>query len=155
MNRIIAAYAPHQQSQARLMLAAVLRGVVSQRLVPRADGKSMIPAVEVLVGNARVRELIEDPARTSEIRDAMATSRTPYGMQTFDQSLAELVLAKLVTYQDAVRHASNPDDFALYFRGVSKSTDVDWSDTNLQYKGDPAGGAARVPGKTDDFEIIR
>jgi len=63
----------------------VLKGVVSQRLVTRADGKGMIPAVEILVGTARVRELIGDPKRTREIHDAIATGRDPYGMISFDQ----------------------------------------------------------------------
>src|SRR5262249_14353751 len=63
---------PHQQSQIRLALASVLKGVVSQRLVTRADGKGMVPAVEILIQTQRTRELMEDPKRTREIRDAIA-----------------------------------------------------------------------------------
>src|SRR5262249_11514079 len=91
VNRIIGMFPPHQQGQLRLALAAVLRGIISQRLVPRADGKGMVPAVEVLVQTARTRELMEDPKRTREIRDAIANGRNPYGMMTFDQCLADLV----------------------------------------------------------------
>src|SRR5690606_22680480 len=71
INRIISAFPPHQQQQVRLQLASVLRAVISQRLVPRADGKGRVPAVEALVCTARVRELIEDPERTKEIVNAI------------------------------------------------------------------------------------
>ena len=93
VNRIIGMFPPHQQKQIRLALSAVLKGVISQRLVPRADGKGMVPAVEILVHTARMRELMEDPKRTREIRDAIANGRNPYGMMTFDQCLADLVHA--------------------------------------------------------------
>ena len=80
----------------------MLKGVISQRLVPRADGKGMVPAVEILVHTARIRELIEDPKRTREIRDAIANGRNPYGMMTFDQCLADLVQRRLITYETAL-----------------------------------------------------
>jgi twitching motility protein PilT len=119
VNRIIGIFPPHQQAQIRLQLGGILRGVISQRLVPKADGKGMVPAVEIMVASARVRELMEDPARTREIRDAIAQGRDPYGMISFDQSLIELVRKKLVTYEEALRQSTTPDDFALAFRGVS------------------------------------
>ena len=97
---------------------------MSQRLVPRADGKGMIPAVEVLVNTARVRELISDPKRTREIHDAIATGRDPYGMVSFDQSLMDLVRRKLVTYEEALTQATNADDFALRYRGVSRGDET-------------------------------
>jgi twitching motility protein PilT len=121
VNRIIGMFPPHQQQQIRLALAAVLKGVISQRLVARADGKGMVPAVEILVMTARIRELLEDPKRTREIRDAIANGRNPYGMMTFDQCLAELVSRKLITYETALSSSTTPDDFALQFRGVAKS----------------------------------
>jgi twitching motility protein PilT len=124
INRIVSVFSPHQQGQARLQLSGVLRGVVSQRLVKRADGKGMIPAVEILVNTARVRELIADPKRTREIHEAIATGHDPYGMISFDQSLTELVRGNLVTYEEALASATNPDDFALTFRGVSKGTNT-------------------------------
>jgi twitching motility protein PilT len=120
VNRIVSVFPPHQQAQARLQLAGIIKGVISQRLVPRADGKGMVPAVEILVGTARVRELIADPKRTREINEAIATGKHPYGMVSFDQSLADLVRSKTITYEEALSHATNPDDFALFFRGVSK-----------------------------------
>jgi twitching motility protein PilT len=119
INRIISMFPTHQQMQARLSLCSILRGVISQRLLPRADGKGMVPSLEIMVTTERIREMIEDPQRTREIRDAIASGKHPYGMNTFDQSLAELVLKKLVTYEQAVKNSSSPSDFALLFRGVS------------------------------------
>jgi twitching motility protein PilT len=128
VNRVISIFSPHQQNQVRLQLAAVLKGVVSQRLVPRADGKGMVPACEIMVASARVRELIENAERTREIRDAIAQGRDPYGMVSFDQSLIDLVQRRLVSYEEALRHSTTPDDFALAFRGVTGGGGLDdWS----------------------------
>jgi len=127
INRIISMYPSHQQSQARLAIAAVLRGVVSQRLLPRADGKGMVPALEIMVNTERVREMIEDPLRTREIKDAISEGLHPYGMITFDQSLASLVKQRLVTYEEAIKHSTSPSDFALLFRGVSGNADRAWT----------------------------
>jgi twitching motility protein PilT len=124
INRIVSIYPPHQQGQARLQLCSVIKGVVSQRLVSRADGMGMVPAVEILVSTARVRELIADQNRTREIHEAISTGRDPYGMISFDQSLTELVKNRFVTYEDAIAASTNPDDFALFFRGVSKGGQV-------------------------------
>ncbi len=124
INRIVGMFPPHQQGQIRLALAAVLKGVISQRLVPRADGKGMVPAVEILVMTARIRELIEDPKRTREIRDAIAGGRNPYGMMTFDQCLTDLVQTRHITYEQALASSTTPDDFALYFRGVARSSEL-------------------------------
>jgi len=120
INRIVGLFPPHQQGQARLQLCGVLKGVISQRLVARADGMGMVPAVEIMVNTARVKELIADPKRTREINEAIASGRDPYGMISFDQSLTELVKNRYVTYDEAIANSTNPDDFALYFRGVSK-----------------------------------
>jgi twitching motility protein PilT len=123
VNRIISMFPTHQQVQARLSLAAVLKGVVSQRLLPRADGKGMVPAVELMVTTERIREMIEDPLRTREINDAISQGRHPYGMFSFDQALAELVKARTITYEEALKHSSSPSDFALLFRGISGATE--------------------------------
>jgi twitching motility protein PilT len=148
--RIISAFPPHQQKQVRLQLGSVLRGVISQRLVPRADGKGRVAAIEVLVVNARVREMIEDKDRTKEIPTAIAQSYTTYGMQTFDQSLMQLFRQNLITYDEALRQSTNPDDFALRISGISATSDSSWD--NFEQK-DEAGatpgkpGAKPVPGR--------
>jgi twitching motility protein PilT len=124
--RIVSAFPPHQQKQVRLQLGSVLRGVVSQRLVPRADGKGRVAAVEVLVCNGRVREMIEDKDRTKEIGQAISQSYTTYGMQSFDQSIMMLFKQQIITYEEALRQASNPDDFALRVSGISATSDSSW-----------------------------
>jgi len=141
INRIVSAFPPHQQKQVRLQLASVLKAVVSQRLIPRVDGKGRVAAVEVLRVTARVRELIEDKDRTKEIHDAIAQGFDSYGMQTFDQSLMGLVRNGLVSYEEAHRQATNPDDFALRFSGISGTADSKWD--NFDSK---AGEARPVPG---------
>jgi len=86
-----------------------------------------VPALEIMANTERVREMIEDPNRTREIHTAIAEGLHPYGMITFDQSLASLVKQRLVTYEEAVKHSTSPSDFALLFRGVSGSADRSWS----------------------------
>ena len=147
ISRIISAFPPHQQKQVRLQLGSVLRGVISQRLVPRADGKGRVAAIEVLVANARVREMIEDKDRTKEISQAIAQSHTTYGMQTFDQSLMQLFRSNLITYEEALRQSSNPDDFALRVSGISATSDSTWDDFEKKEDAGPQNGkmAARPP----------
>ncbi len=128
INRIISAFPPHQQKQIRLQLASVLKGIVSQRLIPRADGHGRVAAVEVLIATTRVRELIDDKDRTREIVDAISEGHQIYGMQTFDQSLMSLLKKGLISYEVAMRTASNPDDFALRYSGISSTSDSKWDD---------------------------
>ncbi len=128
ITRIVSVFPPHQQPQIRLQLGSIIRGIISQRLVPRADGKGRVPAVEVMVSTARVRECIADKDRSKELQDAIAKGFTTYGMQTFDQSLMAHVKQGLVTYEEALTHVANPDDFALRFKGVSGTSDSQWDD---------------------------
>jgi twitching motility protein PilT len=151
INRIVSIYPPHQQEQARLQLCSVIKGVVSQRLVPRADGMGMVPAVEILVSTARVRELIADVTRTRELHEAISTGRDPYGMISFDQSLTELVKNRFVTYEDAIAASTNPDDFALYFRGVSKGGQVSQDFNATSSQPGTGGGASGIQTGSDRF----
>jgi twitching motility protein PilT len=128
ITRIVSVFPPHQQPQIRLQLASIIKGVISQRLVPRADGKGRVPAVEILVASARVRECIADPEMTKELNDAIAKGFTTYGMQSFDQSLMQHVKAGRVSYEEALQHVSNADDFALRFKGISGTSDSSWDD---------------------------
>ena len=115
VNRIIDFFPPHQQKQIRVSLAASLKGIVSQRLLPRKDGKGRIPAVEVLVMNGRIHDLILNSEQTHMIRDIVAESSF-YGMQTFDQALLSLYRSGLVTLDDAMAAATNSHDFQIALR---------------------------------------
>jgi twitching motility protein PilT len=126
INRIIGVFPPYHQRQVRIQLASIIRGVVSQRLVPRADGKGRVPAVEVMLASARIRECIDDKDKTKQLHDAIAQGYVTYGMQTFDQSLMKLYSNKLISYDEAVRQSSNPDDFALKVSGISSTSDASW-----------------------------
>jgi twitching motility protein PilT len=126
INRIIGTFPPHQQRQIRLQLTSVIKGIISQRLVPRADGKGRVPAVEVLVSTARTRELIDDKEKTKQLHDAIQQGYVAYGMQTFDQSLLGLLKQELITFDEALRQCSNPDDFKLRLSGVSSTSDLSW-----------------------------
>ena len=91
INRVISVFPPFHQRQVRMQLSGILKGVVSQRLVPRADGKGRVPAVEIMIGTARIRDCIDDKEKTKQIPEAIAQGFTTYGMQTFDQSLMQLL----------------------------------------------------------------
>src|SRR5690348_8019831 len=90
INRIIAVFPPHQQKQIRIQLASVLKAVISQRLIPKADGKGRVPAVEVLISTAYIRDAILDKEKSHLIHGAIAQGTSQYGMQTFDQSVFSL-----------------------------------------------------------------
>jgi len=126
INRIISAFPPYHQRQVRLQLASIIKGIISQRLVPKADGLGRVPAVEVMVSTARVRECVIEKDKTSEINDAITKGYTTYGMQSFDQSLMLLLKRRLITYEEALRQSSNPDDFALRVKGVMSTGDATW-----------------------------
>jgi len=126
INRIISVFPPFHQRQVRMQLSSVIKGVISQRLVPKADGKGRVPAVEVMIGTARVRECIDDKDKTKQIPDAIAQGFTTYGMQSFDQSLMQLFSNKLITYEEAMRQSTNPDDFALKISGISSTSNSTW-----------------------------
>jgi len=124
INRIIAVFPPHQQKQIRLQLASVLRAVISQRLMPRADGKGRVPAVEVMISTPFIRDCIVDKEKTHLIPGAIAAGTSQYGMQTFDQSIFGLFEQSLVTYDEALRWASNKDEFKLRVQGIATTSDL-------------------------------
>jgi twitching motility protein PilT len=124
ITRIITVYPPHQQKQIRLQLASVLNAVVSQRLIPRADGTARVPAAEVMIGTPFVRDCIVDKEKTHLIRSAIAQGTSQYGMQTFDQSIFSLFEQKLVSYDEAMRWASNVDEFKLKVQGIATTSEM-------------------------------
>ncbi len=124
VQRIIAAFPPPEQKQIRLQLAAVLKGVISQRLVRRADGVGRAPAVEVLVATEFIRDCIINPDKTRMIHDSISQGTSQYGMQTFDQSLYDLYSRGLITMEEAMARASNPDEFKLRTSGIASTSDM-------------------------------
>ena len=123
IQRIIAVFPPPEQKQIRLQMAATLKAVISQRLVRRADDKGRVPAVEVMIATAYIRDCIINPDKTRLIHDAIAAGTSQYGMQTFDQSLFDLYSRNLITYEEALIRASNPDDFKLRVQGIRSASD--------------------------------
>lgn len=128
INRVIAVFPPYQHKQVRIQLASVLRGIISLRLIPKADGKGRVPAVEVLVATGTIKDCILDPDKTKLIPEVVAQGAIHYGMQTFDQSLFGLYKSELITYEEAIRTASNPDDFALRAKGIQAASDLTYQD---------------------------
>jgi len=119
INRIVDFFPPHQQNQIRVSLAGSLKGIVCQRLIPTADGKNRVPALEVMVVNGRIQQAIVDPVLTSDIEGIVADGEY-YGMKTFDQSLADLLADGTIDMKDAMTAASNPHDLKVMLerRGV-------------------------------------
>jgi len=124
INRIIAVFPPHQQKQVRLQLASVLRAVISQRLIPRVDGRGRAPAVEVMISTPFIRDCVVDKEKTHLIPSAIASGTSQYGMQTFDQSIFGLFQRQLVSYEEALRWASNVDEFKLKVQGISTTAEL-------------------------------
>ena len=124
INRIISAFPPHQQQQIRLQLAATLRAAISMRLLKRADRLGRVPAVEVLIATDYVRECIVIPEKTKSIHDAIEGGVSQYGMQSFDQSRFKLYQAGLISIEEAMRGASNPNDFKLKIQGIQSTGDM-------------------------------
>jgi twitching motility protein PilT len=124
INRIISVFPPHQQKQIRLQLAAVLKAAVSQRLMPRADGTGRVPAVEVMRTTNFIRDAVENKDKTKLIHDAIAQGTSQYGMQTFDQSIYQLYKKDLITMEEALRRATNPDEFKLKLAGIESTAEM-------------------------------
>lgn len=124
VNRIISVFPPHHQKQIRIQLGQVLKAIVSLRLVPRADGQGRVPAAEVMIVTPYIRDCIENKEKTKYIREQIALGTSQYGMQTFDQSLYFLYKEGLITVDEALKRATNPDEFKLKLQGVQFTADV-------------------------------
>jgi twitching motility protein PilT len=146
INRIIAVFPPHQQRQVRIQLANVLKAAIAQRLLPRADGKGRVPAVEVMVSTPFIRDCIIDKDKTALIHSAIAGGTSQYGMQTFDQSIFGLYQQGLVSYEEALRSASNVDEFKMKVLGIS---------TNTESARDEMLRAAQQRGKPANPDVVR
>jgi len=126
INRIVTTFPPYQQKQIRIQLASVVKSIISQRLISTSDGSERVPAVEILMSTARIRECIEDKDKTKEIFEAISKGHSTYGMQTFDQSILSLLNKGFISYEEALRQSSNPADFELKVKGVVSTSDTHW-----------------------------
>jgi twitching motility protein PilT len=124
VSRIVSMFPPEEQDIARLRLSEALHAVVSQRLLPRADGRGRAAAIEVLLATGTARDMIREKDRTPALHDYIKESREQYGMQTFDQHLMDLVADDIVTYETALAASSNPSDFQLQVRTLRRRSRV-------------------------------
>ena len=147
VNRIIDFFPPHEQSQARAMLAGTLKGVVSQRLVPTPDGGGRVAVCEILRMTGRARDMIMDPEQTGRLREVIQEGEY-YGMQTFDQALLRHYQAGRVSMEDALRVASSPHDFKLLVaaEGRTSTSMADLADGDRAAAGRAEAARARVAG---------
>lgn len=146
ITRIISFFPPHQHQQIRLLLAGTLRAIVCQRLLPRVDTAGRVPGVEVMISSAAIRDCIIDPEKTVNIHDLMERGRVQYGMQTFDQSIMKLHQQGLISFEEAMSNATNPDDFELRLKGITGSSDQ-WDDGDT---GDDEGSAHSHGGSSSE-----
>ncbi len=136
VNRIISVFPPHQQKQIRIQLAQVLRAVISLRLIVRSDNTGRVPAAEIMRVTPYIRECIENKEKTKYIREQIALGTSQYGMQTFDQSLYSLYKSDLITLDEALRRASNPDELRLKVEGVQFTADAAREEMESSLAGD-------------------
>jgi len=118
ITRIVSSFPSHQQKSVRIQLAGILKGVISMRLVRAAKGSGRVPAVEIMVSTGLIRDYIVNEEKTASIREAIANGASQYGMQTFDQSLFQLLQSRQITYEEAIHNASNPDEFKMRVSGI-------------------------------------
>ena len=116
--RVVSSFPSHQQKSVRIQLAGILKAVISMRLVRSAKGSGRVPAVEIMVSTRLIRDYIVNEEKTSLIRDAIANGASQYNMQTFDQSLFQLLQARQITFEEAIHNASNPDEFKMRVQGI-------------------------------------
>ena len=126
IQRVLSMYPPHQHDEISLLLAEVLAGIISLRLLPTADGTGRVPAAEVLVNTAAIKEYIRDKDKLELVEQAIAEGHMQYHSQTFDQALLNLYQTGQITLETAMNAATNKDDFDLKIRGISGTSDRGW-----------------------------
>jgi twitching motility protein PilT len=126
VNRIISFFPPHEHEEVRFMLASTLQAVVALRLIPRSDQAGRLPAAEVMIVTATIREYLMDPDKTSLIKSVIAEGVSQYGMQTFDQSIMKFFTEQRISLENALRFCSNPTEFELRVKGIHATSDESW-----------------------------
>jgi twitching motility protein PilT len=126
INRVMSFYPPHEQADVRFTLSSALQAIVSLRLAPRSDRSGRIPACEVLINTAAVRDNIRDLNASLNIPDLIRDGTVQYGMQSFDQSLMNWYSKGVISYESALFYATSPSEFALKVQGVAGASDTSW-----------------------------
>jgi twitching motility protein PilT len=143
INRIISFFPPHEHDAVRNLLSTALEAVVSLRLVPTADGKGRVPACEVLINTAAVRDNIRDREKALNIPDLIREGTIQYGMQSFDQSLMNWYRKRKISYENALFYSSNPSEFALRVSGIEGTSDRTFAEEMTEA---PRRDGDRLPG---------
>jgi twitching motility protein PilT len=128
INRVISFFPPHEHTAVRSLLSTALEAIVSLRLVPTTDGKRRVPACEVLINTAAVRDNVRDAEKALSIPDLIKEGAIQYGMQSFDQSLMQWYQQRNISYEMALYYATNPNEFALRVSGIEGTSDRTFSD---------------------------
>ncbi|MDD3642160.1 MAG: type IV pilus twitching motility protein PilT [Candidatus Krumholzibacteria bacterium] len=126
INRVISFFPPHQHQEIRYLLSSTLQAVISQRLIPVKEGQGRVPAVEVMIVTSTIREYIIDPEKTPLIQQAIREGVSSHGMQSFDQSLMQLLTNGRISMEEALKNSSNPHEFSLRLKGIHASSDTTW-----------------------------
>ncbi|MBD3403338.1 PilT/PilU family type 4a pilus ATPase [candidate division GN15 bacterium] len=148
ITRIVSFFPPHQHQQIRLLLAGTLKGILCQRLIARSDMPGRVPAIEIMTSTGAIRECLLDPEKTTEIPDLMADGNVQYGMQTFDQAIMKLYKQGMISFEEAMANATNPDDFDLRLKGITGAADR-WGEKN----NDDDDDRTETPDWDDNAEI--
>jgi len=124
VNRVVSAFPPYQYRQVRIQLASILRAIISMRLIVRSDGRGRVPAVEVMIATPYIQDCLRDRDKVNLVRDAIASGVSEYGMQTFDQSVFYLQKRGLISFEEALRYSSSPDNYRLRAQGIQSTADI-------------------------------
>ncbi|OLD27557.1 MAG: type IV pili twitching motility protein PilT [Acidobacteria bacterium 13_1_40CM_3_55_6] len=143
ITRIVSSFPSHQQKSVRIQLSGILKAVISMRLMRAVKGSGRVPAVEVMVSTALIRDYIINEEKTSLIREALANGASQYSMQTFDQSLFHLLQSRQITLEEAIRNATNPDEFKMRVSGILSTE---------QAIGNESVGQNEAAGSLQEFE---
>jgi len=143
ITRIISFFPPHQHQQIRLLLAGTLKAIVCQRLLRRCDSPGRVPAIEAMVTSGAIKDCIMNADKTINIPDLMEQGGVQYGMQTFDQSIMSIYKQGLISFEEAIHHASNPDDFDLRLKGITGSADR-WKEEEEKAERDSGSSSGKL-----------
>ncbi len=154
INRIISIFPPHHQKQIRIQLASVLKAIISMRLIPMVEENGRVPAVEILINTPYIQDCIVNPEKTKLIGEAIEQGISQYGMQTFDQSLFFLYGRKMITYEEALKWASNPDEFKLRKSGIQSTKEMSLEEMEQRISDISSDGGSNPEKDFNDHNLL-